>query len=251
MTLCYNCIVKGIYGTIFIEKVGKQMLKKVISAVLSVAVVSAVSISAMAAVEVGGSSTTISPGEKLSTGAGQYKTVLVTSEGADLSTLTAEQIYYIDQAENDVQAFTNMGLKGGANIAPGNYIMYLVGENDIEPTSQEIIVSDVPFESGGESFDAISGDDGKNPPYKNSKNELVMDQGYKVQFTPESGRTVRGYKIYISYTQGSKTYTYPKEVELQGEGTLNVGLQINGIPCDESGTPSVEFTAKLVPLYFN
>lgn len=97
---------------------------------MAAAVLSAASISAMAAVEIGGSSTTISPGEKLSTGAGQYKTVLVTSEGADLSTLAAEQIYYIDQAENDVQAFTNMGLKGGANISPGNYTMYLVGENE-------------------------------------------------------------------------------------------------------------------------
>lgn len=225
------------------------MLKKIISAVLTAVIVSVMSISVFADTVEVGNPTVVSPGDKLSTGSNQYKTVLITDSSVDdLSSIEAKNIYYIDQAENDIQAFANMGLKGGAQIAEGTYKMYLVNEAG-EKTVQDIYVSKDPVVEGeGQEFTEVEVD-GVSAVYQNAEGENVVDKGYKVDYTPAGN--VSFYKLYITYTpQEGNSITYPKDINISGSGNVSLGLQINGIPCDEDGDiTGHDFTVTLVPVY--
>ena len=173
------------------------MLKNFISIVLSTAVASLLSISAMAKdVTVNNGNTYIGTTDTLRTSS-QYKTVLVVDVNANLSDLEADNIYYIDQAISETEAFVNIGLKRGENskITEGRYTMYLVGA-DNNKTTRTIVVSDEPVEGEGVPFSAIAGKNGKNP-VREVDGKHYTDQGYTVEFDASDTSIPKDYKLKV------------------------------------------------------
>ena len=173
------------------------MLKNFISIVLSTAVASLLSISAMAKdVTVNNGNTYIGTTDTLRTSS-QYKTVLVVDVNANLSDLEADNIYYIDQALSETEAFVNIGLKRGENskITEGRYTMYLVGA-DNNKTTRTIVVSDEPVEGEGVPFSAIAGKNGKNP-VREVDGKHYTDQGYTVEFDASDTPIPKDYKLKV------------------------------------------------------
>ena len=173
------------------------MLKNFISIVLSTAVASLLSISAMAKdVTVNNGNTYIGTTDTLRTSS-QYKTVLVVDVNANLSDLEADNIYYIDQALSETEAFVNIGLKRGENskITEGRYTMYLVGA-DNNKTTRTIVVSDEPVEGEGVPFSAIAGKNGKNP-VREVDGKHYIDQGYTVEFDASDTSIPKDYKLKV------------------------------------------------------
>ena len=224
-------------------------LKKFISLAVMTAVMLLSALTAMAGnISVPKEDILMKPGDSLTT-ENAYKAVLVTSENADIENLTSEDIYYIDQAENDVAAFVNMGLKGGADLADNTtYTMYLVGEDGTKSESK-ITVSRQPVAIDGKEMNMISeADGGKGGVRPNVGGyDYVYNQGYDVKYTPVDGRAAEKYELKIQTEFNGDTYTYTKVLDISGAGEVDLGLQISNIPCNADGTPLATFSVYLVP----
>lgn len=223
-------------------------LKKFISAIVATIVMLSSAMNVMAGNIAVSNDVLMKPGDSLTT-SNSYKAVLVTNKGADLNNLTSENIYYIDQAETDVAAFVNMGLKGGVNLADNTeYTMYLVAEDGTKSEST-IKVSSEPQKIEGVEMTALSEEEGGMGAVRPNVDsfDYVYNQGYTVKYTPVDGRAAEKYELVIQTAYKNQTYTYTKVLDMSGAGKMDLALQISNIPCDKNKKPLATFETYLVP----
>lgn len=163
------------------------------------------------------------------------KTVLITKAG---DTVTNDSIYYVDQARYGDALNAAAGFLMKANPVDGDYNLYL-GFNDVGKTGKQAKI--IPFTIGSVE------DEPMNPLTGDNSISYNADGSFNMGFTTgESGIKLADYNS-LKIQFDNKVLGYPLNelgiTNVEGDGNVLLGIQINNIPEKYKGKVQMWFTA--------
>lgn len=184
----------------------------------------------------------------------QQLTVLLVQGNVEESTdITGEKIYYVDQTEGTsfVTAFSNLGVKGG-HLPAGTYTLIAGGDNVGDGFKETVIIGNVDADSVKNNLlknatfytnrdTAIVGyDDVSEKKYayatiSDFTGDVDNNCGWLLQYIDAEGT------VYQLVKTIDKLNTTGDVTNIDGDTTVSVGLQINGIPDDQKDFVAIPF----------
>lgn len=182
----------------------------------------------------------------------QQLTVLLV-KGDATSDITGDQIYYVDQTEGTsfVKAFSNLGVKGG-HLPPGTYTLIAGGDNVGNGFKETVIIGNVDADSvknkllqnatfyTNRDTAIVEYDDVSEKKYayatiSDFTGDVDNDCGWLLQYIDAKGT------VYQLVKTIDKLNTTGDVTNIDGNTTVSVGLQINGIPVKQKDFVAIPF----------